>query len=336
MAAGLLPERILRQLDDLWVSFAGKDSGEGAGVLRACAMTLIVLTPRSAEEALGETLAALMPEHPSRLIRLELDAAAPRLVDATVTAHCWMPFGVRQQICCEQIVVTAAAAEPLAGLTGALLAPDLPVVMWCRDPDLLQPDQARRLVELADKIIVDTSGARPASMLPLLCRLRSEGSIVADLSWTRLTPWRAAIAQLFAAASRRRLAAKAAAVTVRHHGVEPPMRALYLAGWILECLGGASRCTFQPLGRLPRQTESDVAGVTIEGEDLSLSIGQADGELIGIHAGGLSRYAVFPELNECRLLCEELCIEGRDPSYEAALDRAALLAGGTPPAAARG
>lgn len=334
MAAALLPERILRQLDDLWVSLAGQGSGEGAGVLRACAMTLIVLTPRSAEEALGETLGALMLEHPSRLVLLELDAAAPCPVDASVTARCWMPFGVRQQICCEQIVITAAAVEHLTGLTGALLAPDLPVVMWCRDPDLIQPHQAHPLVKLADKIIVNTGGARAASMLPLLCRLRSEGSIVADLSWTRLTRWRAAIAQLFAAPSRRRLAPKAGAVTVRHYGAEAPVRALYLGAWIVECLGGGSRLALQASRSAPCRPEGEVAGVTIEGEDLSVSIDQTGGETVEIRAGGLSRRTVFPELNEYQLLREELSIEGRDTVYEAALDRAALLAGCTPPAAA--
>ncbi len=62
------PEKILQELADLWVSL-GKDADRrpGAGVLRACTMTLVVLAEESGgpDRRLGETMAALMPEHPA-------------------------------------------------------------------------------------------------------------------------------------------------------------------------------------------------------------------------------------------------------------------------------
>ena len=42
MAAEIRPEKILKELDELWVGL-GKES-EGSGVLRACAITLVVIT----------------------------------------------------------------------------------------------------------------------------------------------------------------------------------------------------------------------------------------------------------------------------------------------------
>jgi len=68
------PDQILKQLSGLWEALGreGK-SGEGAGVLRACTMTLAVLAESGDDPAaLGETLAALMPEHPARTIEVRL------------------------------------------------------------------------------------------------------------------------------------------------------------------------------------------------------------------------------------------------------------------------
>ena len=70
MAAGgtIAPESILHDMADLWVTL-GKEGEGDAGVLRACSMTLVVAAEESDDaQAIGETLAALMPEHPSRAI----------------------------------------------------------------------------------------------------------------------------------------------------------------------------------------------------------------------------------------------------------------------------
>ena len=70
------PEKILKELSNLWV-----DLGHEEGVLRACAMTLIVACDGSEDEAeAGEALAELMREHPSRAIVLRVLAEdQPRL-----------------------------------------------------------------------------------------------------------------------------------------------------------------------------------------------------------------------------------------------------------------
>jgi hypothetical protein len=81
VAATVSADRILRELADLWVA-AGQEQAEGGlGVLRACAMTLIVLAEETEDmEALGETIAALMPEYPARTILVRLGGTgAPAL-----------------------------------------------------------------------------------------------------------------------------------------------------------------------------------------------------------------------------------------------------------------
>jgi hypothetical protein len=76
MSATLAPDHILKELADLWVSFGKQEAEGGSGVLRACSMTLVVLAEESEDVgALGETVAALMPEHPARTIIIRLRGA---------------------------------------------------------------------------------------------------------------------------------------------------------------------------------------------------------------------------------------------------------------------
>src|SRR6476620_9738515 len=136
MPATIQPERILRDLAELWTSLANADHGAStaSGVLRACSMTLLVAAANEQDaQEIGQTVGELMHEHPSRAIVLK-PAGADGDLSARVYAQCWMPFGGRQQICCEQIEITTPAGEldPVSRVILGLLAPDLPAVLWCR------------------------------------------------------------------------------------------------------------------------------------------------------------------------------------------------------------
>jgi len=112
------PDRILKELEELWVTTGKQEEGEaGQGVLRACTLTLVAIAEEGDDPmALGETVAALMPEHPARTIVIRLRGGGERTLSERVYAQCWMPFGQRRQICCEQVEITAsdAALEDLA------------------------------------------------------------------------------------------------------------------------------------------------------------------------------------------------------------------------------
>ena len=116
MGGSIAPEKILRELSDLWVTLSKETHGDAAdGALRACSMTLVALTEESDDIAeLGETIAALMPQHPARAIVARLRGAGERMLSERVSAQCWMPFGQHRKVCCERVEITATDAA-LAG-----------------------------------------------------------------------------------------------------------------------------------------------------------------------------------------------------------------------------
>jgi glucose-6-phosphate dehydrogenase assembly protein OpcA len=291
------PEHVLRELTDLWAT-VGTESG--AGVLRACTMTLVVLTDASNDAAaLGETIAALMPEHPARTIVARLSGAGERALAERVYAQCWMPFGQRQQICCEQIEITAAEGS-LADLPPVLLAlraPDLPVALWYRSARLFDapaPPSGKRILDSA-------AAAEPLAMLQRLAQASPAASPVADLAWSRLTHWREILAQEFDNPASAALLPRVAEVRVFHTGQTVPPESCYLAGWVLDALG--------------RQVE-----VRFEAA--------AEGA-IEFRGPGFPplRIAGCATAQEASLLREELGILGRDPVYDRALVLAARIAG---------
>ena len=83
MSTTVAPEKILKELTALWVSQGREGEGpHAAGVLRACSITLVVLAESGDDaSALGETIAALMPEHPARAIVITLSGAGPRALE---------------------------------------------------------------------------------------------------------------------------------------------------------------------------------------------------------------------------------------------------------------
>ena len=206
-------------------------------------MTLIVATDEpDAGFAASQTISELMHEHPARGIVLAVSPDAENDLQARVLAQCWKPFGKAQQICCEQIERLSAkpgswqnAAPTLAGLTAA----DLPVIFWCRHQGAIKKetsasDQAglEAIAKLATKVIVDTAGMAPPDAIALLTKWQREGKLVADLQWTRLTPWREPLAHLFDDPARENKFASFRSLEIEHTEEHPSMQALYLAGWL--------------------------------------------------------------------------------------------------------
>src|SRR5258708_33342075 len=134
VADAIKPEKILHDLHELWDQL-GRQQDTPGGLLRACAMTLVVAGDEDTgdgHEDVRRTLGVLMHDHPSRAIVVHArEGAEP---SARVFAECWMPFGRYQQICAEGIELIADAwhMDDIARLLPPLLAPDLPVVLWCR------------------------------------------------------------------------------------------------------------------------------------------------------------------------------------------------------------
>src|ERR1700724_1168132 len=232
-AATIQPDRILKELSELWVSFGKQNGDDSSGVLRACAMTLVVLA-EAGEDAneVGETLAALMREHPSRAIVVRVSDSEEPALEARVFTQCWMPFGQRRQICCEQIEISASSSS-LADVPAVILplvVADLPVILWSRPPRLLSSPAWRDLSRIATKVIIDSApfpDRREA--LQRLSRATSSGLLLADLAWTRLTRWRELIAQIFENPVYFSHLPSITAVTVYHADRAPSSGVWYMA-----------------------------------------------------------------------------------------------------------
>ena len=103
-----------------------------------------------------------MHGHPSRAIVLTPREGGE--FSGRVFAECWMPFGGQQQICSEGIEITADSeqTDEVARLLVPLIAPDLPVVLWCRGPRAFLDRSLDPLFPLANKIIFNTRAVRHA------------------------------------------------------------------------------------------------------------------------------------------------------------------------------
>ncbi len=326
------PEQILKGLGTLWTSLGEEEKHQGKPtVLRACAMTLIVATDEpDAGFAASQTISELMHEHPARGIVLAVSPDAENDLQARVLAQCWKPFGKAQQICCEQIEITAKpaawqnAVPTLAGLTAA----DLPVIFWCRHQGALKSDASvldkkglEAITKLATKVIVDTAGMPPRDALAFLAQWQKEGKTVADLEWTRLTPWREPLAHLFDDPVRENKFATFDSLEIEHTEENPPIQALYLAGW-LSAPGKATVRFRRASGFGP-----GIQRVSFRSPTESIEFERTSAECVTLWStAGRQRKYSFAQATETALMTEELSVSGYDPAFQMALEHAMTLA----------
>jgi glucose-6-phosphate dehydrogenase assembly protein OpcA len=306
------PDRILKELADLW-THEGAESG--SSVLRACTMTLVVVADEEAS-SIGETIAALMPEHPARAIHIRLIGGHGRTLSERVYQQCWMPFGQRRQVCCEQVEITAAdeALGDLPSVVLPLAVADVPVILWCRATRLLGMPEFAQLTGIATKVIVDSAAMPDAPEALRRLAEANRGGAVADLAWTRLTRWREMLAQVFE--NRERLAQLAGVRRVMvEYGPGYETSARYLAAWIGEATGHAGTIAGMA-------SETLALRVELTGGDLRVELARNDGTLT-VTVNELSQCVRLSSPTDYLLLREELRIVRRDPVFERSLEVAA-------------
>lgn len=314
------PGRLLAELGEQW-RLIGEN---GSGVLRACSMTLVVAARRARNpQDLGATIAELMHVHPSRTILLRVDdGAAP--VSAHTSIQCWMPFGRRQQICCEQIEIDAAIGSltDVPPILYGLTVPDLPVAMWCPDLDLALRPELLPVLRLAQKVIVDTAGLDAAAAAwDAWQKLRALECRLADLVWARLTRWRQLLSQ--GLAGRGRHAPLKARISWA--GKPFPPVAMYLAAWLAATFGWRDElhrrfvfaCDDETM---PEPGSGRLRSLTLEGQSCSIRLYRPEGTELSIEIDGVSADARFPLFSDSQLLREELAISGRDRRFQLALE----------------
>jgi glucose-6-phosphate dehydrogenase assembly protein OpcA len=325
------PEQILKGLSKLWTSLGQVENQQGKPtVLRACAMTLIVAT----DEADGgfsasQTISELMREHPSRGIVLAVSDKAAHGLEARVLAQCWKPFGKAQQICCEQIEITARpenwpnVGPTLIGLTAA----DLPVIFWCRHKAALSAEASDKqraglqtIIDLSTKLIIDTQGEDATAAFDLVTRLRARGRAVADLEWTRLTPWREPIAQIFDNPLRENKFSTFHTIEIAHVEDRPSPAAFYVAGW-LSAPYHANVSFVQVEGH-----GSGINRITLHSGSERVDFERTGAECMHLHStNGRERTYKYTEASAYTLMNEELAVLGPDPTFNTAFTRAQEL-----------
>jgi glucose-6-phosphate dehydrogenase assembly protein OpcA len=318
-AVTISPDRILKELSELWVTMGKEGQAEsgaagGTGVLRACTMTLIVMAEESEDiGALGETMAALMPEHPARTVLVRLCGKRERALSERVYAQCWMPFGQRRQICCEQVEITAADAAlgDLPSVVLPLAVADLPVMLWCRTPRLLGMPEFGQMAAMATKTIVDSAAMPDArEALRRIAAASGSGLTMGDLAWTRLTRWREMLSQVFENRERLEQLASCARVTIEY-GPGEETSARYLGAWIAGAAPGIAE--LRPAGAIR---------VELAGEGLRVELARRDGALL-VTVNERSRHTRLPHPSDYALMREELGIVGPDGVFERSLEAAA-------------
>jgi glucose-6-phosphate dehydrogenase assembly protein OpcA len=314
------PDRILKELAALWVE-EGKHGS--SGVLRACSMTLVVMAEEGEDaSALGETIASLMPEHPARAILVRLRAGSERALSERVYQQCWKPFGQRQQICCEQIELTAsdAALGDLPSVLLPLIVADLPVILWCRSPRLAMMPEFAEIAATSTKVVLDSAAfGRAVEGFRHLTATQHRGLHLGDLAWTRLTRWREVLARVFENRAYLARLSEISAVNVTWgEGFESA--ACYLGAWAQNALADAGVTAKATLARGDGSLRFELAG-----SGLKVALERVDDRLV-VTVDELSNCTHMPPPSDSLLMREELAIVARDTVFERTLSSAARLA----------
>jgi glucose-6-phosphate dehydrogenase assembly protein OpcA len=291
-------------------------------------MTFIVVADEAQDpHAIGENIAALMHEHPSRAIVVRVRQCPEQLLEARVFAQCWMPFGRRQQICCEQveIICSPASLADVAAVVRALIVPDLPSILFSPTESLWFLPQFEALLPLAGKLIVDSCGMRDSTRV--LSFLSGLGSVrTADLAWGRLSPWREAVAQVFESPARRRNVYDLSEVRIMYKADEEPSAVYYMAGWFMHVLGAGVRIK---IARGVGPEFANIAHVSLSGAGLEASIDVVERCTVETRINdGPAQVTMFPVANDYFALRQELSVTGRDVLFEDALGLGHLMRSG--------
>lgn len=280
----------------------------GGAVTSGNALTLVVVVDHKDVDEAEEAASLAASKHPMRMlvvVRRHIDAPVPRL-DAEVTIG--GRLGPGESVVLRMYGRLALHAE---SVTLPLLAPDAPVVTWWHSqaPERIAYDP---LGVFAERRITDVL-RMPDPNAALLQRAEDFAPGDTDLAWTRLTPWRAALASAFDSAQY-----KAVSAQVRGGDNEPSAR--LLAGWLSARL----------------HLDVDVAGIDdepIRGVDIRFADGrktsatQEAGNLVLRREGQQDSFMPFGERSAGDLLAEELRRLDYDQVYAEALSAVTGVAG---------
>jgi glucose-6-phosphate dehydrogenase assembly protein OpcA len=273
---------------------------------RIWVMTLIIVAGSDDEayQAL-QAMRALGVHHPARVLVLRPETGADG-IDAQITVY---GAGDRhQKLTFDEVVLTVRgeAAHHLDSIAEPFTLSDLPVVVWY--PSTL-PAASDRLLDGATAVLVDTKDqADLAQLVPLARR-----ATLVDMSWMRLSPWRAMVAAMFDPPAYRRFVAAVTAVEVAGKGGPRHL----LAGWLASRLDiSADRIQLR---------DARHANIVLHAGPARFEVARADGERVvratAIVPGRPDHHELLPLPDDSLVwsLSQALTHLGPDPIWQQAL-----------------
>jgi len=282
------------------VQALAQERRSGGGVTSGLALTLVVVLDEQDTHDVEAAVSVAAARHPMRVlavIRRQVDAPVPRL-DAEVEVG--GRYGPVESVVLRMYGRLALHAE---SVTLPLLAPDAPVVTWwySHTPEVIAHDP---LGVFADRRITNViRDADPSAALRQRAVDYAPGDT--DLTWTVITPWRAALASAFDTAP-----GPAASVTVKGNPVDPS--AQLLAGWLSSCLD-----IYVPVEPAEGKYISSVEVRFVN--DYTISLRNENYKLVMSRPGQQDSIAPFPNRSTGDVLAEELRRLDPDEPYAQAL-----------------
>jgi glucose-6-phosphate dehydrogenase assembly protein OpcA len=272
----------------------------GGGVTSGLALTLVVVHDEKDTADVEAAVRIAASRHPMRVlavIRRQIDAPVPRL-DAEVEIG--GRYGPVESVVLRMYGRLALHSE---SVTLPLLAPDAPVVSWwySETPTVIAHDP---LGVFADRRITNViRDADPAAALRQRAIDYAPGDT--DLTWTVITPWRAALASAFDTVQTA-----ATSVVVKGNPVDPS--AQLLAGWLSSRLG-----IYVPVE--PAEGKY-ISSVELQfGDEQHVTLRNDGYKLIMSRPGQMDSIAPFPIRSTGDVLAEELRRLDADQPYAQAL-----------------
>ena len=349
-------------LHELWrLAEAGQPGG---AIVRAASMSVVVPVGEAARaDRVADLLDSLADTHPCRAILLLADEQIdePR---ARLCSHCRRPTEGEPTRYWEEIrlVSSRAALHQVMSLVQTLALPGLPIQTWWPEEPAFDGDLFNHIAEVSDRLVLDSSRFRdPVATLPQLAaaiRVANQSVAFADLSWTRLTPWRLLIAEFFDAPEDQAVLDSIERVSIEYapRVSGEASQALLLLGWLGSRLGwephaltsdGGGAWSFDVVDGVrpvraeitPRASDDSsaepaglravriVASERRRGATYTVERDGASDEARTIKEDGarLERYAHLPLQGDRELLLEELSGFASDRIYQESLDLVARL-----------
>lgn len=193
----------------------------------ATTMNFVVWIDDAAIESwVVERAAKVGEKHPSRVIVLD---GAPEHAGDDVA-----PAEIDDRV---NLSVGQKTAAQIGELTGQLLVPEVPTVLWWTGDRLGAETALEAMLALADAVVVDSSGtAADANAIRELTAVAASFRNVAlrDLAWMRLRPWQDMVAQFFDDPHLMEEVFSIRSLTIISGS---DAEALYLGGWLASRLG---------------------------------------------------------------------------------------------------